>query len=344
MLIHTDDEGHELICRDSASEGFVTQLAETEFGTADLRYRRLDCDHISSRLYSARYLELHKHGQLIGTYMFCPQRLSVDDIEVGGTYRGLLTVAPDRQSSGAGRILVRGALDWLRQHTAGQAHITFGCIDKSNERSMRLLESMGAERLGELRSMLVYRQWTKRDDSVEIVDDARRVSVALQTEHADCGLKPLSQGTGSFYAVIRGGRLVAGARAEIVRLNVAVPGGFWSRIYGNMIDVFPPAKRRFDPRNFRYVRLHDVVATEDSAADWRALLKDILHRHGVHMAMFVMDPGRATFARLENAGLFGRFSQLTKQDICVVGNALHSASVHLPRIIERPLAVGPSDM
>ncbi len=125
---------------------------------------------------------------------------------------------------------------------------------------------------------------------------------------------------------------------------MGTPDRTWPRIYGAMIDVFPPARRRFDPREFRYVRLFDVVAADNSGSAWKALLKDILHRHDAHMAMFVIDPKRATYAELEAAGLFGRFSRLTQQRIGVIGDARHLDNEFILQIIDRPLAVGPPDI
>ncbi|MDJ0917427.1 MAG: GNAT family N-acetyltransferase [Woeseiaceae bacterium] len=344
MLIYADKNGHELVCHESASEAFIAQLASTEFGTSELRYRRLDCEQVASRLDDARFLELTKRGELIGTYMFCPQRLAIGDVELSGTYRGLLTVAPEHRSSGVSRLLVREALAWLRQQADGQPHVTFGCIDLGNQRSIRLLQSVGVRQFGELRSMLVYRHLTARSDSVDVVDSTARITEALQAGYGDCGLRPLHESNGPFYGIADGGTLVAGARAELVRLNLAAPDSYWPRVYGAMIDVFPPGKRRFDPREFRYVRLFDVVARENSAAAWRTLLKDILDRHGAHMAMFVMDPRRETYAELERAGLFGRLSRLTRQNIAVVGNALHPGDTLIKQIIDQPLAIGPPDI
>ena len=342
--IYEEQSGLRLICREDASTAFAEQLAITTFGSSGLRYRRLDTDQLLARYADARYFELYRNETLIGTYLLCPQSLSLDAEPVAGTYRGLLTIAPEHQSSGAGRVLVREALAWLRARAADAPHVTYGCIDAGNERSMGLLRSLGATDFGELRSMLVYRQWTRASPTVETLDDAESVASALEHSQADCALRPAAPRPGAYFAVRDGDTIQAGARAELVRLDLAVSGSTWPKIYGAMIDRFPPAKRRFDPRDFRYVRLHDVIALPGSGKAWRTLLRDVLHRHEAHMAMFVLDPRRETFEALADAGLFGRFSRSTEQRIQVVGNTFNIPHASAQAIRERPLAIGPSDI
>ena len=267
--IYEDRDGLRLFCRDDASSAFAEQLANTRFGSSGLRYRRLDAERLLTRYANARYFELYRNDALIGTYVLCPQALSIGDEAVDGTYRGLLTVASEHQSSGAGRVLAREALGWLRAQAAQAPHVTYGCIDADNERSMRLLSSLGASDLGELRSMLVYRQWTRACPAVEVLDDERDIGTALRLSFDDCLLRPADARPGAFFAVRDGATILAGARAELVRLDLAVTNSKWPRLYGALIDRFPPAKRRFDPRDFRYVRLHDVVAARGSGKAWR---------------------------------------------------------------------------
>ena len=344
QTIYEEQSGLRLVCRERASPAFAEQLARTRFGSSGLRYRRLDTDRLLARHANARYFELYRDGALIGTYLLCPQILKLRGETVDGTYRGLLTIAPEQQSSGAGRVLVREALAWLREQAAESPHVTFGCIDAGNERSLRLLHSLGAEDFGELRSMLVYRQWTRPSGAVETAQDDEDTAASLDVSLADCALRPAAAQPGGLYAIKDGSTTLAGARGELVRLDMAVSGSAWPRIYGAMIDRFPPAKRRFDPRDFRYVRLHDVIASPGSGDAWRTLIRHILHRHDAHMAMFVLDPRRSTFEALADAGLFGRFSHATEQRIRVVGHTFNLPAASLRSIRQRPLAIGPSDI
>lgn len=192
--------------------------------------------------------------------------------------------------------------------------------------------------------MLVYRQWTGRHAEVELINDAALIDAALNAATADCGLRARSESSAPFFGIIESGALVAGARAELRRLDFASTGQRWPRAYGAIIDLFEPARRRFDPREFRYLRLSDVVATRPASRRWRLLIRDLLDRYSAHMALFVLDPRREACAALEDAGLFNRFSRLTRQRIAVLANTSGINEDDRREIRDRPVAIGPVDL
>ena len=348
VLHENHDRALRITARLQASRAFVRQLEDTEFGTAGLRYQRLALPEQIARLPNAVFLELERKHKLVGTYAIAARELQSQDGPASGLYRGLLTLSPDARREGLGRYLVARTFDWLeRRSAAGPTPVvSWGCIERNNLRSLSLLRTLGAATLGTLQSMLTYRQWPRSRVTVEELGatDAGLVETALETSYRDCGLRPADTSTEPYLAVTDDRGVVAGARATLTRLNMVSSGSRWDVFYDGLMRRVPAARRRFDPRNFTYVRLSDVVVRPGRERLWRDLLPTIMARHDTHMAMFMFDPRSKVYTRLAEAGLFGRFTAATRQEILVLAQAWNAPGDFLARSAKQPLAIGPLDI
>ena len=106
----------------------------------------------------------------------------------------------------------------------------------------------------------------------------------------------------------------------------------------------PAARRRYDPQNFRYLRLADVVIRPGETSVWRDFLSTLLARHDAHMAMFMLDPESQAYSLLHEAGLLGRFAANTRQHIEVMAQAWNTSPGTIDSIAKQPLAIGPVDI
>ena len=348
--LHEDhDRALRIVARLQASPAFIRQLEDTEFGTAGLRYRRLALPEQIARLPNAVFLELEREHKLVGTYAVAARELHTPDGPAKGLYRGLLTLSRDARREGLGRYLVERTFDWLERRSAvGPAPvISWGCIERNNLRSLSLLQTMGASTLGTLQSMLTYRQWPRSRVTVDELgetDTRAVIKSALETSYRDCGLRAADTTTERYLAVTDESGVVAGARATLTRLNMVSSGSRWDFFYAGLMRHVPAARRRFDPRNFTYVRLSDVVVRPGRERLWRDLLPTIMARHDAHMAMFMLDPRSKVYTRLAEAGLFGRFAAATRQEILVLAQAWNAPGDFLARSARQPLAIGPLDI
>lgn len=339
--------------RRTVGRDFARRLGETYFGTEGVRYRRLGIAEALERLPDPVFFELWHDDQLVGTYALSETPLRLPGGAGTGLYRGLLTVKPEAQGQGLGKRMVDEALSHIRARGEALSHplVTWGCIEGRNERSLGLLRSRGALELGRLETMLVYRQWPRpRVDvttiDVTTVDDAGRAVVdeALTESRADCGLSASASGAVPFYAVTDDTGIVAGARATVTRVDMERIGGLWDLLNDRLFRYVPPARRRFDRRNFTYVRLSDIVVREGQTSVWPDFLTTLMARHGAHMAMLVVDPRSRASRLLHEAGVFGRFAAATRQELVVLGTAINLAEPDLALLAGKPLGLGPLDI
>lgn len=341
-------QGLELFVSRQASDDFVGHLEHAEFGTSGIRYRRLDVREQLKRLASPVFVELRKDGRLAGTYALAVAGLRIEGAPSVGVYRALLHVEDRFKRRGLGHWLVENTLEWIADtfRAAGQPVFSWGCIESANERSIRLLRTLGARPVGRVETSLVYRQWPRARIALDQVDGRELASLNARRIETldDCGLIVETALPGDYFCVRRNGEIVAGARACLTRLRMSTMGGTWDALYRHVLRHAPPARRRFDPEDFRYLRLSDPLFVAGEEDVWADFLSSLMDRFGVHMTMFALDPNSRLHRQLSAAKVFGRFGRATRQSIEVLGQAWHCDPNLVGRVTGLPLGIGPLDI
>jgi GNAT superfamily N-acetyltransferase len=348
VLVDDPQASIRIVADAEADEAALDLLSGLRFGSEGLEYRRLNLREQIVRLPSPAFLSLEYEGRLAGTYALATKRLASASGEVTGIYRGLLGIDPALRSSGLGRQLVATALDWIDATARELAEpvVSWGCIESANRPSLDLLASLGAKRIGRLESLTVFRQWPRRRIDVEhgAAALAGAVADALQNTYADCAIRPAPDNDGDYWAVTGDDGVVAGARATLTRVDMSRTGSFWDTAWQALLRFAPPARRRFDPRNFTYVRLSDVIVREGYERVWLDFLPTLLAAHDAYLAMFLLDPGSAAHARLDRARLFGRLTASTRQRVDVLAHTWSLDDALRNNLGVRPVAIGPLDL
>ncbi len=347
-VVHEDpSRGIRIVARREFSDAFLAQLEATTFGTSGLRYRRLGVREQLERLPPGAFLELHVDETLVGTYALASSQLHGAPPETTGLYRGLLSVRPEARESGLGRLLVTRTFDWIGSlsSSSGRPVYSWGCIERDNTRSLELLQSIGATQAGTLETLTAYVHLPRIRASVDVLDESADAALdaALAAAASDCGLRSAASGGGHYFAVRDGDRIDAGARVTLTRVDMATTGSAWDLAHRYLLRFVPPARRRFDPHNFTYLRLSDVVIREGRERLFKDFMSTLLARHDAYMAMFMLDPGSRTRALLEQAGIFGRFTASTRQEVRVLANAWNLPADALHEASAKPVAIGPLD-
>jgi GNAT superfamily N-acetyltransferase len=337
--------GAEIIAAGRRPRDFVTTLAEARFGMTPPRYRRVNVDEQLDRLHDPVYFVLRRDGRAVGTYCIDRQTLQLGDTRIDAAYRGLLSIREDEQRSGLGRWLVDSALGWLRDHRT--AALCYGCIDARNERALRLLAREGGVPLGELDFYTLYRQFPRRRVALEQIGAESHAEVeALLSESAspsELTDRVLPRG-GAYHVVRDAGEVRAGAHVSLTRVDLERLRGVSGFVVERLMPLFPPGRRRFDPRNFAYLRLNHLYAPARHAEAWPAFIESLLAGHGVHFAGLVLDPRSATFATLQRAGLPGAIARRTAQRLRVISAGVEPDPGLLERIRAAPLSISARDL
>lgn len=323
--IIASDNQRELVVTRTCSDKFASQLAAIRFGTSGIRYFRRDVPKQLAGLSEPLFVELYLHGELSGTYVLSSQALVAAGREWPGIYRSGLSIRDGARGDGNGRWLVERTLDWLHAALArrGEYALAWGCIEARNERSRELLMSLGAVHSGRLTSRLVYRQWPRL--KVAVVSPAGEAASGIeQAILADPGaaVRPRPLVDEHYRALCSGGRWVAGARVQTGSIRFDRMGFPWDGLQAGLLRFSGAARKRFDPEDFRYLRLTDLHVDADHLACWPDFLTTLLHEFDRHMAMLILDPLDPVAERLAEAGLFGPFSRATSAKVDVLAQVL----------------------
>ncbi|MEM9689286.1 MAG: GNAT family N-acetyltransferase [Pseudomonadota bacterium] len=333
-----DERGPLQIRRSQTLEAaFADLLSRTRFGTHKLTYRRRRVSESLTRLSNTHYFSLYDGDHLVGGYALTPTDIIRDTATHKALYRHALFVDDRYQQRGLGHWLVNAALDAATDNI----EFSFGSIELGNRRSSAVVDKGSACTIGHLRSELIYRQWTRRSALVAFNPEEALIRAAVDDSESDCTYRFASRRDAPYYGVLLDGQLAAGASARLNSLDLRSPGPGIGRAYASLVRFLPAARRRFDPADFRFVSLSDVVVAANSGNAWNALVSHILYEFGAHMAGVTLDPRRIAYQRLCDLGLLGRFARATREEFKLVARPHSSAAPSLDSAIS---GLAPLDM
>ncbi len=326
-----------VLARREATPGLIDFIESVPFGSTN--YRRIDLARTLGALDNATYLSLEDDDSVVGSYVLAGTGAHLDDEPIASVYRGLLAVDPALRRSGHGKRLVESAFEGFA--SANEPLITWGLIERENEASLGLLESLGSTAIASVSTRLVYRQWPKPSARfVRLRDDAeRRYSALVSAPSAGLVLEAPSELPA--YGLVEDGELLAAARISRAAVDLG-PGGPLARFmhrYG--YSRYRALGKRFNRRALRWLGIHDPLIVPGHAAQWHEFLSALFAEHDVHMALFTFDVLHEQAAMLDEAGLFGRFADATRQELSFVASGYGLPAGWAEKIRATPIRGGP---
>ena len=323
-------------------------IESVAFGTAGLRYRRTDAAAQLDRLHDPVFVAARDGAALLGGYALDRRALLVGARPVAGVYRGALCVAPGAQGRGVGRALAARGRAWIDElaRTAGAPVLSWGCIDEGNHRSLAVLRREGAEPIAGLAMFMLYRQAPRERVALETLPPGRdpRERVALAAALDDCAVRDVTPSALPGLALVDGHGIRVGARVAPSGYRIETMGRALDALVRVGVTPFPPARRRFDPDAFRYVRLADVTLREGCERDWKPFVSAVLARHGAHFGMAFVDPTSRLHARLRRIGPLGPLVHSGDAALRVMARwSPPGADATAPGLPAGPLALAPVD-
>ncbi|MFK8079650.1 MAG: GNAT family N-acetyltransferase [Granulosicoccus sp.] len=306
----------------------ISLVEATVFGSDGLRYRRLNVQSQLDRFCAPSYFHAMADNELVGVYVVDKRDLLFNGSPVRGYYRGVLAVDKTFQGMGVGKALTTSAMQWMADNAQGQPAISFGCIDQSNQRSLALLKTTGANVGASLSMYMMYGQWPsvrcKLDAlSGELVDEARALANDL---YADCAVRDVSASRLPGWICRDTYGIAISARVATTSFQITRMGGMAEWSTRLLVKPFAPARKRFDPDDFRYVSFSDVVIRPGCEKLWRQFVSTVLAKYQCHFGAVYVDPGSRLFTHLQKAQMFSSLLHSSKGSINVVWQQFHNAS------------------
>jgi len=290
--------------------GVVELLQGVTFGSDGLRYRRLDVQAQLHRFIEPVYFHAFVSDELVGVYVLDKRQLLVDGKRLNGYYRGALAVDEYWQGRGVGARMAQAAMLWLEGQAQGQTILSYGCIDTSNHRSLKLLKQLGARHGAVLSMYLMYRQLpSSRCTLTPMNSSLLQAASSLSDEvYNDCRVRDVSQSSLPGYAVLDDEGIVVSAGVVTTRFCIKEMGLVARLCTRLFVTPFPVARRRFNPHNFTYVSLSNVTLREGCENRWRDFVSAVLHELDCHFAVVYVDRQSLLFQRLQKANWFTRWA------------------------------------
>ncbi|MFK7892814.1 MAG: GNAT family N-acetyltransferase [Granulosicoccus sp.] len=299
-------------------EGLLELLQATVFGSDGLRYYRLNAEQQIRSLNDPVFFIARDSDQLIGGYILDRRSLQVAGEPVVGFYRGALAVHESWQAQGVGTGLTRCALQWQREMDAGPS-ISYGCIDASNQRSLRTLGKHDTQVAARLSMYMMYRQWPRKRCSLTPLDATLNENhgTLMDEVYHDCQVRDVTPARQTKALLDRHGIAIS-ASVRICAFRITTMSTAASLATRLLVSPWPPARKRFDPANFRYLSLSGVLIRSGCERHWSAFVSTLMAEAGVHFAMLHIDTKTELFHRLRNSQMLGRWLHSANGSVLVV--------------------------
>lgn len=319
--------------------GLIQLIESTTFGTDGLRYQRLNVKDQLSRLNDPEYFSAWQDNTLVGSYIIDRRDLALDNRPCQGYYRGALSVAESWQGRGVATALTQRAIEW--QNTCNTPSLSYGFIDSANSRSLAVLNKHDTVCAGHLAMFMTYRQWPKpRCELVELDTTPRNPSEhkSTQTNYYVQDITPVKQPA---LALIHRQKAVISAQVSRTAFRIKSMSKFADWATKLCVSPWPPARRRFNPENFQYVSLANLMIRQGYESCWSDFVSSVMAEHNVHFAVVYLDTRAGTFKRLRESQPLGKLLHSSRGNIKIV--ACYSDGATQPTRPDLPWHVWPID-
>lgn len=307
---------------------FLSLAEATTFGTDGLQYRRLDVRSQLDRFCQPVYFHAIVDGELTGVYVLDKRDLLVDGKAVKAYYRGVLAVDSRFQGMGVGKQLTQAARQWMAAKAVAQPIVSFGCIDKSNRRSLNLLQSSGATVGASLSMYMMYRQWPSVCCELDVLSDdlVSKAGLLADELYAGCLVRDVSVSAIPGWVLQDANGVAISARVSTTSFQITQMGPVAAWSSRLLVKPFAPARKRFDPDCFRYVSFSDVLIRPGCEKLWSRFLSTVLAKYQCHFGAVFVDPHSQLFASLQNAHLLSRRLHSSEGSIRVMWQSFSDAN------------------
>lgn len=332
-------------------QAYAELLEETVWGTEGLRYLDHGVAEVLRTLPDCRSACLWRGEDLVGAYALGFKCLELGGQPLRAVHRMFLTVRPDSGGKGYGRLLVEQVKRRFLDEAEGPVML-YGYIEDANTRSRAISERVGYQQLGSFESTLASRISPHDSPQVRPLGDDPRLIALLLDLYRDHGLVdlPTSLDPTRTWVLERGGELLAAAQVEERRWTVQSLFGGVSDALLWLLPRLPLSKRLFPGSGagrgaaFPYLGLGNLYVAEGQGAAFMQLVEALMHRRGVHAAMWFTGLDCPVGARIKAAGGLGMLSPLGSGSQAHVMAGFHGvAAEQIEELRRRPLWVSLHD-
>lgn len=332
--------------KQSADPAAVNLLKRTVYGTNGVQYQHTGQENKVRLLNNPFFFHLFHHDNLIGIYCLDERPVNLPgDLTVQGFYGRYLSVAPDQQHKGYGRLLKAEAVRYVETH-AKASYLLYSYIEEKNVRSLRLSEREGFTSVARVNTFIFRRYAPVTDPRFACLADADKAGLLTQLErfYGSHALTTFSRiGFQNNYFVLKEeDETIAGVQANPVRWNFSNMPGFSGWLMMHVAPLTSITRRFFNPNQYQFAALEGIYWKPGREAVVPVLLESVLACFGFHSALLEVDTRDPLNALLMDAKKMGRLSGFQSGIITHVMVKASSPELLLA-ITEKPVYVSSFD-
>ena len=321
-------------------------LEGTVWGTRGVRYTKHGLAEALERLPAPLFFDLREEGRLAAGGVCLKKTVRVGDNSHEAIFTAALAVDPAQAGQGYGKFLAQQARDWLLGEVK-PGTILYGYIEAGNVRALKLGQQVGRQSLGSFEAVLFSRLRPREDARIRCCTPGEReeLVILLHTLYGDHALLDFDHSVRNedYYILRQGGKIAAGLQAEVQRWHMRSLPGLRGWLLVKLLPVLPVLGRRFDPRDFRFLKFSNFYLADGREGEAFPLMESLLARHRVNFAMAYMDRRSPLYQRLARAGHLGVLGAGLKISAQVMADFKGWSDWEIQAICRRPLHISPLD-
>lgn len=314
-------DGYRLTASARPSVDWLRFASHARFGQQNATYRRAALLAELDRFHAPLFLSVYHSKTLVGCYLIDQRQLQRNGQAIRGLYRGLLAISPRHRRRGLAKQCATVGVDWVLQRSHEHT-LSYGCVDADNAAARAMLATTGMRDIGTQATVLKYHQWHRSTPSRVRIDHSLTAdAMALRNELlTGDSLLDASAQSRSEWLTLSHGDSIATCRHHAVTFNLDPLRGISGFVTEYLLDAFPPGRRRFDPRAFRYIAVNDAMTRGTHAVElFGNLIHYLMAEYQVHFANVSLDDGDGSDSAQNIRASLGRGNVANRRRIKVLG-------------------------
>jgi len=341
------DSGRRILRSKAPSPETIAMLDATVWGSRSSRYRILGVEEKLRRLRDPSFFTLHEADQEISVIVLDFCRKSVLGRECGAYHFVMAATAPERRNEGLAATL----LDAVKTHaieTVVRPGLGFALVEATTEFSLRLSDRIG-HAIEATVPLTFFTRFGPRDDPAvqqAAPEDAVQIVEELQSAYADHELAdfPASVRTEEYFLLWDGGRIVAGAQAELLRWSVVEIPGIVGWLLLKVVPRIPFLRRLIDLNDLRIVRLSNLLVRAGEERAFTRLAEALLARRASRIGLIMLDVRSPVLDRIRSHMWMGLLSRATRGAVKIRIDVVGMDAEMIAALSSRPLLVSAADV
>lgn len=319
---------------------------KVNWGTSGTLYRLHDVAHDLALLPDPTYLSLYENGHLQSVFIQAAKTVGMGNFLFPARYQCLHAVNPENTGRGLGKHLL-GEAKRFSLNDIGERGLAYAYIEDGNERSKKIFNANGYQRIGGYASHAFSRFSPRDNDRVYLAQKEERdkIAVLLKILYADHILTEFENSVHSsdYFILKKGDDIIAGLQVVPQHWTLVELPGASGKFFVKVMPRIPGFKRLLDPPGFRCLRVSNVYVRDGRESEFFILVSAVLARHKLHNAVVQWDPSSPVAKRVSAAGSYGLFGSMSVTSASVMAVFKNFTAEEIEEICKRPVCISPLD-